>query len=564
MEKVIALFFESLLSPACIIDREMNVLHTNNDFLDMADITREYLEEGTSLSRCIDIDLFSNNRGIIDKIYTRQENVQRQRITGRNSKGKHLSLEINIVPAFLLFPAEDTLILIFSKSTEDELIQKKYKELYEKEKEDREKTEELNTRLKDLVEIKAKELLDAHLELEKASTAIKTELEIAKNVQAGLLPDSLPDLTNMDVGSLYVPTDKVGGDMFDIVPLPDNTTAVFIFDVSGHGVPSALICAMAKMLFIHHIKNGGRPSEIFAGVNEDITSFIKTGHYLTAFLGIIDQTDNTMIYSQAGHVYPIIYRYKTGKAEFIPGNSVFIGHVALADIATYHDDIVKLEWNDKLLFYTDGLTEASNDKGELYSAQRLISSTEKYGKYDSQTLIKKISEHNRKFRKGMPLKDDMTMLCMQIGCSEEILKNSGFSRGDRPSFLTLNSHDEIENICATILQKLDRKGYSNKDIIQAHQSIHEVLSNAIQHGNKYNPDKKVVVLYKILLDNFSVSVIDEGKGFDHKNLPDPLLKKNIRKDHGKGLFIVNEYMDSVSFNDKGNRILIEKHQKTTG
>ncbi len=564
MEKVTELFFNSLLSPACIIDREMNVLHANTKFLSMADISKKYLEEETSLNKCIDIDIFKKNPTLIEKVYTQEENIQRQRINVRNSKGKHLTLEINIVPAFLLFPAEDSLILIFSDSGEDKIIQKKYKELYEKEKAKREKAEKANTRLKDLVDNKAKELIEAHLELEKASNAIKTELEIAKSVQAGLLPDSLPDLTNMDVGSLYVPTDKVGGDMFDIVPLQDNTTAVFIFDVSGHGVPSALICAMAKMLFIHHIKNGGRPSEIFAGVNKDICSFIKTGHYLTAFLGIIDQTDNTMIYSQAGHVYPIIYRYKTGKSEFIPGNSVFIGHVALADIATYHDDIVKLEWNDKLLFYTDGLTEASNKKGELYSAQRLLKTTEKYGKNDSQTLIRKISDDNKKFRKGAPLRDDLTMLCMQVGCAEEILKNSGFSQVDRPSFLTLNSHDEIESVCAIILQNLDRKGYSNTDIIQAHQSIHEVLANAIQHGNKYNPDKKVVVLYKILLDNFTISVIDEGDGFNYKNLPDPLIRKNIRKNHGKGLFIVNQYMDDVSFNDKGNRIMIGKCQKATG
>ncbi|GAI63066.1 unnamed protein product, partial [marine sediment metagenome] len=280
-----------------------------------------------------------------------------QRITGRNSKGKQLSLTISIVPSFLFSPSEDSLIFIFSDSTEEENIQKQYKELYKREKKEREKIEEFNTRLNDLVDNKAKELKEAHQELEKAYSALKNELEIAKSVQSGLLPDLLPDLPNLKVAGMYIPTDKVGGDMYDILLTKDNKTAVFIFDVSGHGVPSALICVMAKMLFTHHIKNGGRPSEIFSAVNKDICNYIKTGHYLTAFLGIIDHTDNTMIYSQAGHVYPIIYHHKTGKTTFIPGNSVFIGHVALADIATYHDSIVSLEWNDKLLFYTDGLTE---------------------------------------------------------------------------------------------------------------------------------------------------------------------------------------------------------------
>jgi len=561
MDKVIDIFLNSLVTPACIIDKDLKILHTNESFLTMADVSSDYIDEDILLNQCIDIDIFKKNPELIEKIYTQEEDFQRQRIKGRNSKGKHLSLSISVVPAFLLSPSEDTLILIFTDSTEEEIIQKKYKELYEKEKDEREKIEEFNTRLNDLVDNKAKELKEAHLELEKAYSALKSELEIAKSVQAGLLPDSMPNLMNMEVSSLYIPTDAVGGDMFDIVPIKDNKTVVFIFDVSGHGVPSALICAMAKMLFVHHIKQGGRPSEIFTAVNKDICSYIRTGHYLTAFLGIIDHIDNTMIYSQAGHVYPIIYRHKTQKTTFIPGNSVFIGHVALSDIATYHDDIVTMDWNDKLLFYTDGLTEALNDKGELYSSQRLMKIVKKYGKSEPETIIKRISGDSKRFRKGIPFRDDCTMFCIQIGCSEVILKKSGFTRDDRPEVITLNSHDEIEDVCSMIMQKLDRKGYSNEDIFQAHQSVHEILSNAIQHGNKYNPDKKVSVLYKISLDNFSISVIDEGDGFDYKKLPDPFSKENMSKDHGKGLHIVKEYMDEITFNDKGNRIMIGKYQK---
>jgi serine/threonine-protein kinase RsbW len=74
-------------------------------------------------------------------------------------------------------------------------------------------------------------------------------------------------------------------------------------------------------------------------------------------------------------------------------------------------------------------------------------------------------------------------------------------------------------------------------------------------------DKKVFVLYKITLEKFSISVIDEGKGFNYTNLPDPMLKKEIDRDHGKGLFIVKKYMDEVLFNERGNRVMIGKLQK---
>ena len=107
-------------------------------------------QKDISLHQCIDIALFKNRPEIVEKIFTQEEAIKRQRIKGRNSKGKHLSLSISVVPAFLLSPSEDTLILIFTDSTEEEIIHKKYKELYEKEKNERKKIEEFNSEWKDL------------------------------------------------------------------------------------------------------------------------------------------------------------------------------------------------------------------------------------------------------------------------------------------------------------------------------------------------------------------------------------------------------------------------------
>ena len=439
--------------------------------------------------------------------------------------------------------------------------QSKYKQLYEKEKTERIRIEEYNKRLNELLDTKEKDLNNTRLELKKTYSSINNELEIAKSIQSGLIRKTIPDLTNLDVAGIYTPAGKIGGDMYDIITMDDNKTAILIFDVSGHGIPSALICTMARMLFIHSIKSGQRPSEIFTSVNNDMCNLLKTDRYLTAFLGIIDHSDNTMIYSQAGHVYPVIYHNKTGTTTFIPGNSIFIGHTSLSGIATYHDSWLSLEWGDKLVLYTDGLTESANKKNELYGAQRLSEIVAKYGKYTLNAFIKKITADNEKFRNGRPLRDDFTVLCVQIGCPEKILKMSGFTREDQPEMLILHSHDEIENICSITLKKLEKKGYSNNDIFQAHQSIHEILSNAIQHGNKYNMDKKVFVLYKITLEKFYISVIDEGRGFNYNNLPDPMIEKSIGKDYGKGLFIVKKYMDEVMFNDKGNRVMIGKLQK---
>lgn len=559
MITIIETYFKSLLSPACIIDKSQKIIRSNKEFSKLVQF-KDSSCEGMMLIKCINIDTISKNENLFHKAVSNYKIIKRKKLKGCNSNGNHLSLDIGIVPCNRFEDKSELVILIFTDQTSKEIIQKKYIKLYEKEKKERKKIEEFNTRLNELVNNKTKELKKTHEELEKTYTSINNELEIAKSVQCGLLPHKLPDFTNIDVATTYIPTGKVGGDMYDIIPLSEDKTAIFIFDVSGHGVPSALIAAMAKMLFTHHIKKYDRPSDIFTAINNDICNSIKTGHYLTSFLGIIDHTKNTMVYSQAGHVFPIVYSHKNHKTTFIHGNSVFVGHISLKDIAVYHDNTISLDWNDKLILYTDGLTEAFNPSGKIFGTKQLSEIIAQHGEQNTETLNTIIIEENKAFRKGLSLQDDLTLLSVQIGCSKEILSTSGFRENERPEMLALNSHDDIEEICATILKKMDRKGYSDKEIFQTHQSIHEILANAIRHGNKFNSDKKVFVLYKILLSSFTISVIDEGKGFNYFKLPTQLLPENIEKEHGKGLIVVREYMDEMEFNQKGNRIMIRKHQ----
>ncbi|MBN1980337.1 MAG: SpoIIE family protein phosphatase, partial [Chitinivibrionales bacterium] len=396
--------------------------------------------------------------------------------------------------------------------------------------------------------------------LDETYKMVESELEVAKKVQRGLFPHLLPNITNLEIAGGFIAADKVSGDMYDVIPIKDNKTVLFIFDVSGHGISSALIGVMAKMLVVQYIKSCERPSEIFQRVNHDICQYLKTGHYITAFLGVINHSDNTMIYCQAGRVMPLFYRHSQRQTSFIKGNSVFLGHVALSDIAEFHDDIVTFEWNDKLVLYTDGITEAMNENDQLYGTQRLAKIVKRTASRSPHELLQKLIADNTLFRGGRQLSDDFTLLCIQFGCSEHILEMSGFTKGDHPDMLTFNTHEEIEDICSIIMSKLDQKGYSNKIIYQTHQCLHEILDNAIQHGNKFNQNKKVIVLYVIHLDYYCLSIIDEGSGFNPGIIPDSLDLKGMARSHGKGLYIIKHFMDEVSFNEKGNRIMIKKYQ----
>jgi len=200
----------------------------------------------------------------------------------------------------------------------------------------------------------------------------------------------------------------------------------------------------------------------------------------------------------------------------------------------------------------------------VFGAERLMELVKKHSAEPVEQFLSEILKSHTLYTRGCPLRDDFTLLCVQIGSAGEAGSDSGFAPDDKPNALSLSSCDAIEKICAIILREIDSRGYSEESIWAAKLCIHEALMNALIHGNKNNRAKKVSVFYKVTDDKFSVSVIDEGDGFDHRNLPDPKTCQNLLKDGGRGLFFIRQYMDEVTFNEKGNRIMLVKYLTPRG
>lgn len=406
------------------------------------------------------------------------------------------------------------------------------------------------------------ELQGAHYRLGRISSEVEEELETAQRIQEGLLPKELPEMVNLKSAAIYIPTGKVGGDLYDIIITPRQKIAILIFDVSGHGIPAALIGAMAKMLFAHYLEKTDSPAEVFRQVNKQLCSFIKTEQYLTSFLGIIDPVNNVMTYSRAGHVAPLVYHAHDQSISRLDSKGFFIGHSALLDIAEYANDIVHLETGDKVLFYTDGLTEGYSPGRALYGGERLKSIFTQCGNSDVQEIIDTVVLDQERFRAGFPLRDDFTMLCVEIGDSEHLLAESGFIREEEPSILVAFELDDVDRTCSIILRAMDLNGYSDRSIKQFKVCVFEMMTNAIMHGNEGDQKKKVMVFYKVTRRVATISVVDEGHGYDYNAIPNPLLPEQRTRDHGRGLFLVKKYLDEVSFNTRGNRILGRKYSET--
>jgi serine phosphatase RsbU (regulator of sigma subunit)/anti-sigma regulatory factor (Ser/Thr protein kinase) len=403
-------------------------------------------------------------------------------------------------------------------------------------------------------------LKEARFQLGRLNVEINNELETAQQIQEGLLPKELPATINLKTAAKYIPAGKVGGDLYDIIITPRQKIALLIYDVSGHGIPAALIGAMAKMLFAHIIEKTDSPAEVFDMVNRQLCNCIKTEQYLTAFLGIIDPINNIMTYSRAGHAPPLIYHATDGTLTRLDSKGFFIGHAALLPMVEYHDETINLDRDDKILFYTDGLTEGVNSRGQLYGSDRLRQIFTKVGSRDVNDIIDSIVYDQEQFRDATPLRDDFTMLCIQVGDSERLKASSGFSHDETPSILVANKLTDIDNVCSVILRDMDQHGFSDKSIKQFKICVFEMITNAILHGHDGDEQKKVLIFYKVTRYEAVISVVDEGPGFNYRVLPDPLLPENRTLDHGRGLFLILHYFDSVEFNEAGNRILGRKRQ----
>lgn len=119
----------------------------------------------------------------------------------------------------------------------------------------------------------------------------------------------------------------------------------------------------------------------------------------------------------------------------------------------------------------------------------------------------------------------------------------------------------VDALCEPILDKLEGSGFSKEDIFAVHLALEEAFINAVKHGNKMDSSKKVTINYSVGLDKVEISMTDQGEGFDPTVVPDPRVGENLYKPQGRGLLLINSYMDVVRFNERGNRLYMVRYKE---
>ncbi len=205
------------------------------------------------------------------------------------------------------------------------------------------------------------------LQKEERLAAIHKELEIARQIQAGLLPDHQATIAGLRIATRYVPVSSVAGDFYDFLQADGKGLGVLIADVAGHGVPAALSASMVKIAIRAQAERAGRPAEVLAGMNSILCGNVQ-GQFVTAGYVYLDVEKNQLAYAGAGHPPLLVWRSREKKAVAIEENGLFLGAFPGG---AYTAVTSSFEPGDRCVLYTDGILEAPNPQGEEFGNERL-------------------------------------------------------------------------------------------------------------------------------------------------------------------------------------------------
>ncbi|MCU1246532.1 MAG: Serine phosphatase RsbU, regulator of sigma subunit [Acidobacteria bacterium] len=236
---------------------------------------------------------------------------------------------------------------------------------------------------------------------------VKAEIDAANRIQAALLPLDTPSLAGTSVASHYRAATEIGGDYFDFLTQPSGEIGIAFGDVSGHGLTSGIVMAMAKAALLVQVNYDASPRAVLAVLNDIVMKTAPKRMLMTFFFGLLDPAAQTLRFSSAGHLDPYVYRAATRKLEALSSWGFPLG-VKRRD--TYREHLVEFESGDRLILYSDGLIEALDDDGEPFGFERFEKTLLDHGHGSAEEIKKALLTAVRKFTRNRPPEDDQTLV----------------------------------------------------------------------------------------------------------------------------------------------------------
>jgi sigma-B regulation protein RsbU (phosphoserine phosphatase) len=239
---------------------------------------------------------------------------------------------------------------------------------------------------------------------------LEEELDLAREIQKNLLPQKIPTFKNFDISAVNLSSKQVGGDYYDIISLDENTCYIAIADVSGKGVPASLLMANIQA-FLQVISRQNIPIDEATGlINDLISQNTSDGKFITFFWGIFNDISKEVTYVNAGHNPPLLLR--DGKIIKMEIGGMILG--VMKTMWPYKSEMIKLQQNDVLILFTDGISEAMNKEGEEFSDSALEKLALTISSESSEEILRRIQKEVQTFSEGTTQSDDMTLVVVKV------------------------------------------------------------------------------------------------------------------------------------------------------
>lgn len=378
---------------------------------------------------------------------------------------------------------------------------------------------------------------------------IRTEIEVASRLQADMLPDAAGAFGDRKEFSLYAtmtPAKGVGGDFYDFFLLDEDHLVLVMADVSGKGVPAALFMVVSRTLLRSCLKKDVSLSRALWEVNNSLCENNKNSMFVTAWIGVLTISTGMLSFVNAGHCRPLI-KAKDGSCDYETTGKGFV--LAGMEDTEYTENRIRLKKGDRLLLYTDGVTEATDPDDKLYGEERLKEFTGALPDLDGKEFLFRIWTDVNRFQRDGEQFDDITMLTVEY-------------KGPEYSEITDAPILERMGIFTKFAEDiLKEEAVYQGNIIKAQLAMDEILSNICY----YSGAKMLTVGCAAEKGRIRLFFEDDGIPFNPLERPDPdvTLPIESRTKGGLGIYLVKQQMDEVVYEyvDGKNRLTLLKNSE---
>ena len=379
------------------------------------------------------------------------------------------------------------------------------------------------------------------------------ELEVARLIQQNFLPRELPDLPGWQIAAYYRPAREVGGDFYDVIPLPDGRVAFVVGDVTDKGVPAALVMSATRSVLRASAQRLVEPGAVLERVNDHLCPDMPEKMFVTCLYGVLDPVSGHLRFANAGHDLPYV---KTGdgvvelRARGMP--------LGLMPGMAYEEKEATLEPGDSVLLHSDGIVEAHDSERDMFGFPRLKETVA--GAAGGQELIDRVLSDLEAFTgSDVEQEDDITMVTLQRSGGQAPMSAS--SNGSVLADFDLPSAPGNEREAMDLVaQAVASVGLAPARLERLKTAVAEATMNAMEHGNEYQPDRSVSIRVLRSADRLRVLVTDQGDAGELAEAEAPDLEAKLegrQKPRGWGLFLIEKMVDEARVTSEGGGRTVE-------